>query len=94
MVTLRIQHEVPSFDAWKRAFDDDPLDRVGSRVRRYRIQRGVDNPDFVMIDLEFDAVDEAEAFRRKLEQLWAGPAKAVTRDPRAWVVEAVESQDL
>ena len=27
MVTLRIQHSVPTFDAWKRAFDADPVDR-------------------------------------------------------------------
>jgi hypothetical protein len=55
MVTLRIQHSVPAFDSWKRAFDADPLDRKGSGVRRYSLHRSVKDPNFVMIDLEFVA---------------------------------------
>jgi hypothetical protein len=47
-----------------------------------------------MIDLEFDAVDRAEDFHQKLRQLWDGPAKAVTHDPQAWVMETVESTDV
>jgi len=91
MPTLRIQHSVPTFDDWKRAFDSDPVDRMGGGVRSYQIHRGVSDPSFVMIDLEFDDVDTAEAFHDRLRQLWDGPGKAVTTDPRAWVVETVES---
>jgi uncharacterized SAM-binding protein YcdF (DUF218 family) len=94
MPILRIQHFVPTFDDWKRAFDSDPIDRKGGGVRRYAISRAVDDPNFVMIDLEFDTVEEAAEFHRKLRQLWDGPARAVTRDPRAWVVETLEAKQL
>ena len=35
MTTLRIQHSVPDFDAWKQAFDADPMDRKAAGVRRF-----------------------------------------------------------
>jgi hypothetical protein len=94
MATLRIQHSVPSFDSWKRAFDDDPIDRAGSGVRRYSILRSMTNPDLVMIDLEFDTVAEAEGALAKLRQLWMGPGGAVMQNPEAHIVQTVETRSL
>ena len=54
MPILRIHHSVPNFEAWKRAFDNDPIDRKGSGVRRYEVHRSIADRNFVMIDLEFD----------------------------------------
>jgi hypothetical protein len=94
MVTLRIHHAVPQFDAWKHAFDNDPLDRRASGVRRYRVLRSVADPNVVMVDLELETLAEAEALLGKLHRLWAGPGGAVTRNPEAWIVETVESENL
>lgn len=94
MPTLRIQHSVPAFDAWKRAFDGDPVDRRGGGVRRYRIRRSIPDPNFVMIDLEFDTVEQAEAFLQKLRRLWDGSGKSVMLNPAAWIVETVESIEV
>jgi hypothetical protein len=94
MVTLRIQHSVPSLDAWQRAFDADPLDREGGGVRRYSIHRSVNDPSFVMIDLEFGSVGEADAFLERLQRLWSGTAQAVMRNPQAWVVETIKSTEV
>lgn len=94
MPILRIQHSVPSFEGWKRAFDSDPMDRKGSGVRRYAVHRSVADPNFVMIDLEIDSVAEAERLLGKLRHLWSGPGKAVMQDPEAWIVETVESKSL
>jgi hypothetical protein len=91
MAILRIQHAVPNFDGWKRAFDSDPIDRKGSGVRRYHVHRSVEDPNFVMIDLEFDSAAEAEGVLKKLRHLWAGPGGSVTRNPEAWIIETVES---
>jgi hypothetical protein len=93
-VLLRIQHAVPNFEGWKRAFENDPMDRKASGVRRYRVHRSVSDPNFVMIDLEFDAQAEAERMLERLRQLWAGPGGAVMRNPEAWVFEIVESTSL
>ncbi|HWC39592.1 MAG TPA: hypothetical protein VG476_13730 [Acidimicrobiales bacterium] len=91
MPTLRIEHAVPDFDSWKRAFDGDPADRRGSGVRRYRVLRSVEDPNFVMIDLEFDSVGEAEGLLDKMRQVWSGPGKAFMRDPQARIAECVEA---
>jgi len=94
MPTLRIQHSVPSFEGWKRAFDSDPADRKGSGVRRYSVSRSVDDQNLVMIDLEFDDAEEARALLAKMERIWQGPGKDVMQNPVAWIVETVETIDL
>lgn len=94
MAILRIQHSVPSFEAWKQAFDSDPVNRRASGVRRYHVYRAVADPNLVMIDLEFDSAAQAERLLEKLRGLWAGPAGTVMRNPAAWVVETVESITL
>jgi hypothetical protein len=91
---LRIEHEVVDYDRWKAAFDADPLDRRGSGVRHYRVGRSVEDPTFVLIDLEFDSAAEAAAMHEKLRGLWAGPGRDVMVSPGARVVESVESGDL
>jgi hypothetical protein len=91
MAILRIQHAVPNFENWKRAFDSDPMDRKKSGVRRYHVFRSVEDPNFVMIDLELDTVAEAERMLERLRQLWAGPGASVMRNPEAWIVEKIES---
>jgi hypothetical protein len=94
MPVVRIEHLVPSFDKWKQAFDRDPADRRGSGVRRYRVLRGKDEPNYVMVDLEFDTIGEAEAFLQKMQRIWEGPAKGVMQNPRGRIAEIVEASEL
>jgi hypothetical protein len=94
MPIVRIEHPVPSFEKWKQAFDSDPADRKGSGVRRYQILRPRDDPNYVMIDLAFDTVPEADAFVRTMQRIWSGPGKAVMQDPRARILELVETKEV
>jgi len=95
MPTLLIEHAVPDFDRWKQAFDSDPADRKGSGVRRYRVSRSVEDPNYVMIDLEFDTTEEAEGLLGKMRQVWSsGPGQSVMRNPQARIVETVEAIEL
>lgn len=94
MPTLRIEHAVPSFEMWKQAFDNDPADRKGSGVTRYRISRGIEDPNIVVIDLDFDTFADAQKLLQFMEQIWAGPGKAFMVDPRARIVETVEDVKL
>ena len=94
MPVLHIQHAVPNFDGWKRAFESDPMDRKGSGVVRYHVHRSIADPNFVMIDLEFATLPEAEGLLDRLRKLWAGPGGAVMRNPEAWIIETVESRSL
>jgi hypothetical protein len=94
MPILRIQHTVPTFDAWKQAFDSDPVNRKAGGVRRYQIHRSVADPNFVMIDLYLDTLAQAEAFLQSLSRLWNGPGKAVMKNPETWILETVESAEV
>ena len=61
-------------------------------MRRYRIMRACEDPNFVLIDLEFDAPSQADAFLTRLRQLW--DRVDVIRDPHAGVVELVEERSV
>jgi hypothetical protein len=89
MHILRIEHPVPSYDAWKDAFDGDPIGREEGGVTRYRILRDIADPAYVQIDLEFDDRGRAEAFHERLRELWS--RVDVMRDPRARIVEVAET---
>ena len=94
MPVLRIHHGVPNMEAWKRAFDADPLHRKASGVIRYDVYRTAAEPPLVAIDLEFGTLAEAEAMLVRLRALWQGPAAGIMRGPEAWIVEPVESREL
>jgi len=94
MPTIRIQHVVPDFDRWKRAFEGDPMDRKGSGVTRYQVYRSVNEPNLVMIDLELDTLPQSQAFLERLEQMWAGPGGAVMQNAQALIVDTVESKSV
>ena len=91
MHILRVEHSVIDFDVLKQAFDSDPLGREQSGVRRYRVLRGADDPNYVMIDLEFDSSTAAESFLPRLRDLWG--RVDVMRDPQARVAEIVEAKE-
>jgi hypothetical protein len=94
MIIVRIEHPIPNFEKWKRVFDSDPADRKGSGVRRYQILRPHDDPNHVMIDLEFDSMGEAERFLNTMQRIWAGPGRTVAQDPRARILDRVEVTEL
>jgi hypothetical protein len=91
MTILRIEHPVPDFERWKQAFDSDPVGRTQSGVSRYRILRLADDPNYVMIDLEFDDPDKASDVLARLRELWS--RVDVMRDAQARLVEVVESKE-
>jgi len=93
MHILRIEHAVPDFGAWKKAFDSDPIGRAKMGVRRYRVLRPVDDQQFVSIDLEFDTASAAEACLAALRQLWQGAGSRVMVDPKVRIVEVVENRE-
>lgn len=94
MPVVRIEHSVPNFERWKQAFDSDPANRKGSGVRRYQILRLRDDPNYLMIDLEFDSAGEADAFVQTMQTIWNGPAKAVMLNPRARIADIVEGKEV
>ncbi len=66
MTILRIEHRISGYDGWKKAFDSDPINRKKSGVKRYRIYRPADNENFVIIELDFENPEQAEAAQSAL----------------------------
>jgi ribosomal protein L35AE/L33A len=93
MVILRIEHPVPNYDTWKQAFDSDPAGRKQSGVHRYRILRSLDEPNYVLIDLEFNTKSEAEALLAQMREVWGRVEGTVMWNPQARIVEVVESKE-
>ena len=90
MYMLRIEHPVPSFEGWKKAFDSDPVGRKKLGVRRYQILRPIDDAKYVMIDLEFNTASQAEALLAAMRGVWSRVQGTIMTNPQARIVEAVE----
>lgn len=95
MTILHVEHAIGDYDVWKRAFDSDPVQREQSGVRRYRVFRPADDPNYIMLDLEFETSDEAQTFRAALEGLWRSgrAAPALVGAPQARILETVASEE-
>lgn len=93
MHMLRIEHPVPDFDRWKQAFDSDPVGREKSGVRRYQILRPINNPNYAIIDLEFDTAGEAEALLAALRAVWQRVEGTIMVNPQARIVEMLEHKE-
>jgi len=93
MIILQIEHKVPNFDGWKKAFDEDPIDRKKSGVQRYRIYRKADDPNYVIVDLEFNKMNEAESVLSSLLNLWGRVEGKVMVNPQTRILKIVERKE-
>jgi hypothetical protein len=94
MVTLHIEHAITDYGTWKGAFDRFAPMREQAGVRAHRIRCPVDDPRYVVIDLEFDTVDAASGFLGVLrERVWSTPANspALAGTPDTRILETVDS---
>ncbi len=92
MFILQFEHPVMNYDGWKKVFDSDPLGRQKSGVRRYRIFRPTDNPNYVIGELEFDRVEQAEAMLAALRRLWGNVEGKLIETAKSRIIEVVESK--
>ncbi|MDP3712664.1 MAG: hypothetical protein Q8R60_09290 [Mycobacteriales bacterium] len=88
--TLHIQHAITGYAEWRTAFDRFEGAREGAGVRAQRIAQPVDDPRWVVVDLDFDDAAAATAFLGFLrEAVWASrdasPALAGEPDARVLV---------
>lgn len=91
MFTLQIEHSIKDFDMWKSAFDRDPVSRSASGVVSQRISRPVDDPHYVVVELDFAALEQAEQLLANLKaKVWNSPvaAPALTGPPQTRIVES------
>ena len=96
MNILHMEHPVGDYAAWKqRGFDADPLGRKQMGVKRYRIGRKSDDPNQVMIELEFETAEAASKMAGALQQMWVGAqARGLIGAPSLKQFEIVEANDI
>jgi quinol monooxygenase YgiN len=73
MTTLHIENTVRDYQTWKDVFDKYDAFRAEHGVQSYRLSRFADDPNRLMIDLDFDSLPEAQAFAAALRKIWASP---------------------
>ena len=88
MTSMLGHFDVGDFDTWKReVFDADPAGRRQA-ARGHILSRSVDNPNEVFVRVEFNSVEDANAFRERL--LASGALDRVTVKTPPTVVEVAE----
>ena len=95
MTTLHIEHQISDFQLWNAAFARFADIRAQSGVRAQRIQQPVDDPRYIVIDLDFDTADEARRFLGFLQNnVWSSPetAPALVGAPQARILQLAPAQ--
>ena len=90
MATLHIEHPITDYPIWRTAFDRFADIRARSGVRGHRVQQPVDDPRYVVVDLEFGTAEEAEHFLDFLRTtVWSSPtnAPALAGTPQTMILE-------
>lgn len=95
MPTLHIEHPITDFDTWKAAFDRFAQARQEAGVVGHRIHRPLDDPAYVLVDLDFAATDHAEAFLVFLRTMvWTSreASPALAGEPQTRILTQVEAK--
>jgi len=82
MVILQIEHQVPSYETWRKAFDSDPFDRKKTGVKNVRIYVSTEDPNHVIVDVAFESIEEAKSTLVELQKLWGKITGVVSSVPK------------
>lgn len=92
MTTLHIEHAITDLGTWTAAFARFAGARREAGVRAERVAHPVDDPAYVVVDLDFDTPEAARSFLGFLEaRVWAVPANspALVGSPSARILQPV-----
>jgi hypothetical protein len=77
MYALHIEHPITDFRTWRAAFDRFADKRRSDGVVHARVGRPVDDDHYLMIDLDFPTIGQANQFLDFLRStVWAKPENA------------------
>ena len=93
MTILQIEHRVPNFEGWKKAFESDPVGRKKSGVKSYRIYRLANDQDYIIIDLVFENEADASNMLLALQKLWVNVEGTVINNAKTRMLNLVEQKD-
>ena len=94
LATLHIKHPITDLDTWLGAFARFEAARRKAGVRAQLVRQPVDDDKYIYIDLDFDSIEEAAAFRDFLKStVWASPeaSPALGGTPSARILTEVDA---
>jgi hypothetical protein len=92
MATLHIEHGITDLETWLGAFGRFAEARANAGVKAQRIHQPVDDDRYILVELDFETAEQAEAFKSFLEtKVWSNPEASPGLDgaPRARVLNEV-----
>jgi hypothetical protein len=95
VATLHIEHGITDFPTWKAAFDRFAERRSDAGVTAHRIHQPHDDAAYVVLQLDFPSIEQAQAFRQFLEsRVWSVPANSpgLAGSPRVRVLVQAPEQ--
>lgn len=95
MATLHIEHEITNFSTWKATFDRFAAKRSEAGVTAHRIYQPHDDAAYVIVQLDFPSLEQAQAFREFLEtRVWSTAASSpgLAGSPRARILMAATEE--
>jgi len=95
MITLRIEHGIANFAAWKQAFDSDPINRKQSGVKRFRVYRPIDDDEHhVAIELDFETQEQALGVQTALNRMFGNIEGQLIFGPTTTILSIAEEREL
>lgn len=70
MPVLLIDYRVQDVVGWRAIFDQDPVGRAQQGVTRHWLYQDCEDPNHLMLSLEFPSAQEAKVSARALEPVW------------------------
>jgi hypothetical protein len=92
MPVLQIEHAITRLDTWLETFKKFAPAREQAGVTKAQVFQPSDDPNYIVVHLEFGTVDAATNFRRFLtDVVWASPetSPALVGAPTAQVLTEV-----
>ena len=94
MATLHIEHPISDLQTWLGAFGRFADARKKAGVRSQRVYQPVDDDRYIYVRLDFDGIEEAQAFKSFLEKtIWASSeaSPALAGAPIARILTEVDA---
>jgi hypothetical protein len=95
MITLHIEHPITDLNVWLAAFHRFAEARAKAGVRAQRVLHPVDDPNYIVIDLDFTTTEEATRFLAFLQNsVWSSTdsAPALAGTPQTKLLQAAAAR--
>ncbi len=75
--TLHIEHAISDLTTWKQAYDRFAEKRASAGVAAARLHQPADDPQYIVLQLDFPSVAQAAGFKAFLEtSVWTSPDRS------------------